>query len=130
MFTNTHKLIFTHILTQHLKPFLFSLCHFFLHHYLPIIFWIFDDHEGHPVLGFITSLKVQTEGIVKNGSQSILPPAPSVTSTCATTEHNSRWSSRTAGSWNHSQPLHQISTSNLLSTSFYIYQIQLGASFH
>nr|XP_020727725.1 olfactory receptor 1G1-like [Odocoileus virginianus texanus] len=34
-----------------------------------------------PVLGFITSLKAQAESTVENGSQSTLPPAPSVTIT-------------------------------------------------
>ncbi|XP_043326302.1 olfactory receptor 1G1-like [Cervus canadensis] len=36
--------------------------------------------RGHPVLGFITSLKAKAEGSVENGSQGTLPPAPSVTS--------------------------------------------------
>ena len=73
IYTHTHD-------PESLSLFIFAFFSL-LHPYLPIIFWIFDDHEGHPVLGFITSLKVQTKGTVENRSQNILPPPPSVRGT-------------------------------------------------
>ena len=79
-----------------------SSFHFATFFYIPICqsFSESSDHyEGHPVLGFITSLKVQTEGIVENGCQSTLPqphqqPAHSI---CARTEHN--WPLSSGRAW-------------------------------
>ena len=53
----------------------------FLHPSLPYIFCIFWSPCRAASLGFITLLRVQTKGFVKNRSQTTLPQAPSVTRT-------------------------------------------------
>ena len=76
----THTHIYTCTNTAH-RASSSSFLPSFLHLSLTYVFWIFWSPYKAASPGFITSLKVQTKGLVENGSQTTLLWAPSVTRT-------------------------------------------------